>query len=126
MERTGLIGVEDTSQELKASRIKRDSQDLNRLLQTIDTTMNPFKGESSDHALSSIGSGKAVSPGVAQELSQIMEIGTQWYEEFKNRCLLQYSRFEAPIKRRKIKNFNTDALSLKSKGMKKIVELKET
>ena len=40
--KTGLKATEDSVQELKPSRIERDNADLTKLIEGIESTMNPF------------------------------------------------------------------------------------
>ncbi len=127
MDRAGLTVPDETHQELKPTRIKRDAKDLGKIQNAIDSTLNPFSIEQEKETLYCISSGKAASAEVANDLSKIREIGEQWSQEFRDQCNTDGSRFEKPIKRRKIKNFTHDAIKMKVPCKdKRIVELKGT
>lgn len=128
MERAGIVSIEECAQELKESRIKRDYNDFSKLLQIIDSTMNPFLDVFGEQDLYSIGSGKTVSNNIAAELPDIYATGLKWYKAFKSECIQDNSRFEKPIKRNKVKNFAADGVDVKitSKQGKKVYELKSS
>ena len=64
----GLNRKEDISQQVKANHIKRDNEDLNRLIKGIQETMNPFAEIANDSNLCNISTGRAVSDSVKKDL----------------------------------------------------------
>jgi len=57
----GMKSVEDATQEVKPYRIKRDNEDLQKLISGTESTMNPFDEETNDGSLYRLSTGKAVS-----------------------------------------------------------------
>jgi len=54
-------------------------------------------------------------------------LGEKWKDEFLQECLKDSSRFEKPLKRRKVRNFASVAIKSKIRGKdEKVVELKTT
>lgn len=128
MEKAGIHNVEPSTQELKDGRKRKDRKDCDKLIETIGTTMNPFEDVFQDSNLYSIGSGKSVSQNIAVDLPKMYETGKVWAEAFKNECMEDETRFQKPIKRRKVLNFMADAakLKMKSKNAKQVLEIKGT
>lgn len=103
----------EASQELKPSRVKRDNQDVSQVISSFTTSLNPFSRDKEDKKIFHITSGRAVSEDVANDLLNVVKKGTQWAKEFRQECQEDPSRFEKPISRRKVKNFNCDAITMK-------------
>ena len=114
LDKAGLTISEETSQELKPSRISNDNSDLVNIMKQIENALNPFS--LADDQLYCLTTGRAASHEVNNNLLQIAENGAQWYHEFLNDCKDSPGRFEKPIKCRKIKNFANDAVKIKLTG----------
>ena len=85
----GLSNLEEASQESKPYRMIRDNRDV----------------EEGYHCHS----GRAASSDVKDDLINVVSKGTTWANEFRQECIDNPVRFEKTIKRRKSKNFTTDA-----------------
>ena len=103
LEKSGVIKTNDTSQELKPYRIKRDNNDLQKLVRGIEDTLNPFGEALSDENLCCISTGKAVPDDVKGDLIHCMDKGKEWCDEFASECFADPNRFEKPIPRHKVK-----------------------
>ena len=104
----GLTRKEDVTEELKSHRMNQNWQDLEKLINGIAETMNPFSGLIGKNSLFNIAASK-----VAHE-----ETAT-----FLLDCMKDSSSFSRPIKRQKIKNFSTQAgrFKVSSASNKKLV-----
>lgn len=126
MTKAGLQQKEDVKKELKPSRVKRDHEDLTKIVEGIEACFNPFTGEKSEK-LFSISTGKATSEAVKKDLLSIKQTGQKLFDEFKNGCLQDSNRFEKAISRQKGKNFASEAVKSKiTRKDKKVLELKGT
>ena len=83
-EELDLTRKEDVSEELKPHRIKQNSKDLNRLLQAVVDTMNPFSNDINKDYLFNISTGKATSVETANYL-----INVKAYEPCQNNLSLK-------------------------------------
>ena len=112
--------------ELKASRVKRDSDDLKKLIEGIQQSCNPFTEELSA-TLYNIATGKAATPVVRDDMLKFRDNGNKWYDEFKSECFANEARFEQKITRKKVNNFASEAIKTKisAKDMK-VHEVKGT
>ena len=97
--------------ELKPSRVARDSSDLKKLVEGIKQSCNPFTTEASAN-LYNIATGKAVSPLLKEDMLKFRENGERWCEEFKQECHADEARFEKSIKRRKVNNLYAPLIKL--------------
>ena len=102
LEKSGLKSSDECIKELKPYRIKKDNEDMKKLLDTISNHMNPFQIEL-DEDLYCLSSGKSVPSEVKQNLLNCQELGKGWCQEFQMECLIDPARFEKPIPRKKIK-----------------------
>ena len=94
-------------------------------MQSLEETLNPFKENLP--ALICLTTGRATSTDIQDDLTDIVNIGSKWYQEYLTECKDDPKRFEKPIKRRKVKNFTHDALKTKfSSKDKKIREIQCT
>ena len=123
----GLRKLEDTTRELEHSRILRDNNDLQKVIDGIVNTLNPFDAAFADENLYCLSTGKSTSPDIKTELLHCVETGEKYCEEFRAQCFKDPTIFEKPIPRRKAKNFSADAVKVKITGKdNKIKELKGT
>ena len=121
----GLKEGDDCTKELKSHRIKKDNADLQATITGIKECMNPF--ENNSNQLICLSSGRACSDSVKSDLLHCKDIGRQWRNDFLNECLEDGKQFERPIKRHKVKNFGSDAVTMKIKKKdKKIQEVQAT
>ena len=60
LQRAGMKNTDECTQELKPYRIQRDNQDLQKIIERVEGTMNPFDHEAPDRNLYCIATGKAV------------------------------------------------------------------
>ena len=111
----GLTTREDTSQELKPYIIVMDNSDLQNIMKDLEDTLNPFQDNLLDK-LFCLTTGCAASSDVQNDLTSIVDSGTIWSDQFQDECKDDPSRFERPIKCRKIKNFASDAVKTKVKS----------
>lgn len=123
--KAGLSTLEDTTKELKTYRIKKDTDDLNCLVDGIQTRMNPFTLDH-DNNLYCLTTGKNVPDDIKEDLLHCVELGEAWCEDFTTGCFQDAKRFEKPIQRRKIKNFASAAVKSKVTKDQKVIELKGT
>ena len=117
---------EDVSKSLREYRITRDNEDLGKLIDSICNTMNPFTLDT-DENLYCLTSGAKVNDSIKDDLLSIQTKGTVLYEEFVGKCFSDPTRFEKPIKKKKITNFASAAVksSMKTKDLK-VLELQGT
>ncbi len=126
LHKAGLKRSEDVSQSLKPYRVKKDNDDLRKLTDKIENTMNPFEQEHDDN-LYCITTGKQVGNTVKNDMLNCIEIGNVWQAEFANGCFSDQLRFEKPIKLRKVRNFASEAVKAKVNSKdKKILEIQGT
>ena len=105
----GMKSVEDSTQEVKPYRIDRDNGDLQKLISGTESTMNPFDEDTNDGSLYCLSLGKAVSDKVKNDLTNCIEPGQKWCDEFKDGRFADPMRFEKSIHHRKVKNFSSEA-----------------
>ncbi|XP_077276997.1 uncharacterized protein LOC143905452 [Temnothorax americanus] len=104
-EHVGLSQKDDTSHALQKSRIKKDNESLQSIIETIKNTLNPFVESIDKNVLFNISTGKATSPEVCDFLINVKSVGSQQKLTFISECNSTPKRFEKPIKRNKILNF---------------------
>ena len=125
-EKAGLKTAEYVSKSLRPHIIKKDNEDLKKIMDGISNTMNPFTQEP-DENLYCIATGKQVRSDIRYDLLHCVEKGETWCEEFTAGCFKDWSRFEKPIPRRKINNFALGAVTSKITCKdKKVLELQGT
>ena len=123
----GLQPAEETAKSLQTHRVKKDNEDIGKIIEGVSSTMNPFAPQTQSDDLYCLSTGVRVSDDVKQDLLGCLEKGSKWKEEFLSGCIADPKRFEKPIPRRKVKNFVTCApkTQIKSKDLK-VVELQGT
>ncbi|KAH3852418.1 hypothetical protein DPMN_094926 [Dreissena polymorpha] len=67
--------------------------------------MNPFTSDDRNDDLICIFTGKFVSKDIADDLLTMEKQGSSWMEQFASGCFFDFSRFEKPIPRWKVKKF---------------------
>ena len=113
----GLTRKEDVSADLKKNQIKKDHTNLKKVVAMIEETMNPFDVKIDQNHLFNIGTGKCSKIETAEFLLNVLEIGNKERVKFIDECIQDPSRFERPIKRRKVATFATE-LGLKKLKLK--------
>ena len=100
---------------MKPYRIVRDNSDLQNIIKAPEDTLNQFQDNLLD-TLFCLTTGCAASSDVQNYLTSTVDSGTIWSDQFQDECKDDPSHFERPIKRRKIKNFASDAVKTKVKS----------
>jgi hypothetical protein len=118
----GLKSADDVTKETKPYRIEKDNEDLEKVIEGIEGTMNPFILEP-EESLYCLTSGKKVDDGIKEDLLECVTKGATWCDEFRNGCFQDPKRFEKPIPRRKVWNFACSAV--KGKHTCKDMKVKE-
>ena len=96
------------------------------MMKSIENTMNPF-AISPTSALYNIVTGKEVPNNIRDDLLHCIQIGGMWHQEFFMECCRDDTRFDKPIRRRKVKNFTAAVPKSKVRGKaEKLVEFKKT
>ena len=121
----GLVAPEDVTKDLKKHRVLKDNEDFQRLVDCIQSTMNPFELDNEEN-LYCLTSGQRVSEPIKEDLLTFITNGEKWSEEFREACFQDPSRFEKPIPRRKIKNFASASVTSKIPAKNKVQEVRGT
>lgn len=90
---SGMKAADDISKSLKPYRITKDNEDLQKLIDGIENTMNPFSIEP-DENLYCIATGVKVADDIKVDLLSFIDKGRMWHDEFVNGCFDNDSRFE--------------------------------
>ena len=86
-EMAGLTSKEDVTAELQPSRVRRDRRDLNKVMEHIKKSRNPF--QSTDRApkiLVNLNTGKAASQPICDGLLNVLEKGKELQKNFISEC----------------------------------------
>ena len=117
----GLTQKDDVTQELKASRISKNSADLCNVMDVISESVNPFSGHIEKEFLFNITTGKLASAETTDFLLNVSSLGFRAQGEFIDGCVADPSRFEKPIKRQMLKTFSSEGARVKkSRVMEKL------
>ena len=127
-EMAGLTTKEDVTAELQPSRVRRDRRDLNKVMEHIKKSRNPFQiADSAQKILVNLNTGKAASQAVRDCLLNVPEKGRELHNNFISECQEDLSRFERPIKKQKLLTFKDAGAKGRKKSVdRKIAELKYT
>ena len=109
----GIISREDISEELKLPRVKQNCHQLEKIISSINDTMNPFASTIEKEHLFNIANGKAVLGETANSLTNVWTIGFSAHDCFIKDCNDDPNVYQNPIKGQKIKNFTSEAVSYK-------------
>ena len=97
-EMAGLTTKEHVTAELQPSRVRRDRRDLNKVMEHIKKSLNPFQiADSAPKILVNLNTGKAASQAV-----RVPEKGRELHNKFISECQEDPSRFERPIKKAEV------------------------
>ena len=98
LESVGISKKEDTSDDLKRTKIKKNSEDIQQIITAIEGTMDLFSADLDKNELFNISSGRAVIQEISASLLKDREIGETARLEFIKECNEDPSKFEKPIK----------------------------
>ena len=115
-EQLGMTRKEDISAHLKPHQIKSDNQDLQKIVEMVVETMDPFDQNIEKDCLFNIVTGKQTSEDAAKFLLSMEEIGNQAKHLFDVECQEDEERFERAIKKQKVHTFATDIKKTKLKS----------
>ena len=118
----GLGGPDSVVADARPCRIKRDASDLKRVIHQIEQSCNPFHDQTSD-VLFNIHTGKAASRAVEESLVSVPQVGKIRHKKFMDTCIADPSKFEQPIKKVKLKNFESDCAASRRSSDCKAAEL---
>ena len=125
LEDVELKQKDDVTRELKANRICKSSADLCSLMDVISESVNPFSPHVQKEFLFNITTGKSASAETTASLLNISSTGVSAQNDFIDECVADPSRFEKPIKRQKLRTFDSEGAKVKKKSTdRKIVEMK--
>lgn len=125
-EMSGINRKEDVSKELRKSRVVRDNEDLQSLGQVIAESSNPFSNQLKNQTLFNIGTGKAQVKQQRKYLLSVMKTGNNLRTQFIKECEYDNDRFNRPIKRQVMHNFEKEGKKVTCKKGNKVQELELT
>ena len=96
-EQLGITKKEDVTCDLKPNQMKKNSQNIAKIIALIDTTMNSFSENIPKEQLYNIGSGRAASQETTNFLLTCKQIGSNAREKFIEECIADNKRFEKKI-----------------------------
>lgn len=92
----------------KENQIEKDNKTLNRIIETMKKTMNPFSENLDQNILFNMSTGKAASSHVSDFLLNCKTLGHKQKLRFFSECSEDPTRFVKSIKRNVISNFASD------------------
>ena len=98
LETVGLKSTDDVAGTLKECRVKRNNEDLQKVMRKIEVTLNPFQPDQNLHCLTT---GNQSSKETCHNFLSCMSIGKNLENDFTT-CYFDLLRFEGPIPRKKI------------------------
>ena len=126
-EELGMASKEVISEELKLHRVKQNCHHLEKIISFIDDTMNHFASTIEKEHLFNIANGKAALGERADFLTKVWAIGFSACDCLIEDCNDDPSAYQNPIKRKKFKNFASEAGSYKvSRKNKSILSVSMT
>ena len=122
-----MTSKEDISEELKLHRVKQNCHHLEKIISFINDTMNHFASTIEKEHLFNIADGKAALSERADFLTNVWAIGFSARDCLIEDCNDDPSAYQNPIKRKKFKNFASEAGSYKvSRKNKSILSVSMT
>ena len=121
-ESVGISKKEYTSDDLKRSKTKNNSEDVQQIITAIEGTMDPSSADLDKNELFNISSGRAVTQEISASLLKVREIGETARLGFIKECNEDPLRFEKPIKRCNIKTFQDATKKYKVRGQNEKTE----
>ena len=105
----------DTQTDLSPSRVRKDNEDLQKIIRQIESCVNPFVIDPS-LPLVNISTGKSVTDATSTSLLNIPEVGKNRHEKFVVDCLNNAERFEKPISKHVLRTFASECMSNRKAG----------
>ena len=122
-EELGMASEEVISEELKLHRVKQNCHHLEKIISFINDTMNHFASTIEKEHLFNIANGKAALGERADFLTNVWAIGFSARDCLIEDCNDDPNAYQNPIKRKKFKNFASEAGSYKVSRKNKSVLL---
>lgn len=113
---TGLSHGDDTVHVLQKNRLERDKKDLQKIIETLKNTINPFDKTIDHGLLFNLYSGRASASEVGDFLLGVPQMGREQKIQFIENCSEIPGTFEKPIKQNKIVNFASQCVKKIHKG----------
>ena len=122
-EELGLSRKEDVTEELKPRMTIQNSKDMEKIINAICDTMNPYSTTIEKDHLFNLATGKAADVEIEYFLLEVSEIGRRARDEFIQECINDSSRISPPIRRQRIRSLETqfDQFKVTSATEKKLV-----
>ena len=108
-----MTSKEGISEELKLHQVKQNCHHLEKIISSINDTMNSFASTIEKEHLFNIANRKAALSEMALVLTNVWTIGFSTRDYFIKDCNDDPNAYQNPIKRQKIKNFASEAGSYK-------------
>lgn len=106
----GMGNSRDIKAELSPARIKKDNEDLQKVVKQIEDSINPFALDPS-LPLINISTGKSVPVETSTSLLGIPEEGKTRHENFVSECIANEERFEKPIRKNPLRTFASNCVA---------------
>ena len=104
-----MTSKKDISEEIKLHRVKQNCHHLEKIISSVNDTMNPFASTIEKEHLFNIAFRKAALGESADFLTNVWAIGFSACDCFIKDCNDDPNAYQNPIKRQKIKNFASEA-----------------
>ena len=108
-EELGITSKEDIWEVLKPHLVKQRCRHLEKIISSINDTMNPFASTIEKEYLSNIANGKAALGETTDFLTKVWAIGFSARDYFMKDCNDDSNAYQSTIKRQRIKNFVSEA-----------------
>lgn len=111
----GMGNTRCSQTDLSPARIRKDNEDLQKIINQIESCANPFSLDTS-LPLINISTGKSLSDAASASLLKIPEDGKDRHETFVKECLESAERFEKPIRKHHLRTFATECVANRKAG----------
>ena len=126
-EELGMASKEDISEELKLHQVKQNIDHLEKIISSINDTVNPFVSIIEKEHLFNIANGKAALGSTIHFLTTVLTIGFNTHDSFIKDCNDDPNAYQNTIKQQKIENFAFEAGSYKvSRKNKSLISISMT
>lgn len=109
------MGNTKSHNDLSPSRIKRDNEDLQKIVNQIESCANPFTLDT-NLPLINISTGKSTSEATSTSLLMVPEDGKNRHDSFVKECLESAERFEKPIRKHPLRTFASEGVVNRKAG----------